>query len=384
MNILMIAPEPFFESRGTPFSEYFRIQALCKLGHRVDLVTYPIGQDKQVAGLRIFRSFRPPLIRRVKTGPSWTKVLLDFFLFFKVWGRILKGRYQLIHTHEEGNIMGVFFSKITGIPHLYDMHASLVQHMSNFQFTRSRLVISVFKWIERLSLENARSTIVICPSLFDHAATITDPARLTVIENFMDETPSSLTADKMHRVSREIGNDSHKIIMYTGTLEAYQGIPFLIESMTHLPEEFRLVLIGGEPKQIEEVKQEVAEVGLIDQVLILGKKRPEEIPYYLNAADVLVSPRLLGTNIPLKIYSFLKSGVPLVATNLYTHTQSINRDIAILVEPDSRSFAQGIRRAVTAEGRKIARRAVEFAKINYSPERYLQLVDEAVKKAITR
>ena len=33
MRILMIAPEPFFEPRGTPFSEYHRIKALLALGH---------------------------------------------------------------------------------------------------------------------------------------------------------------------------------------------------------------------------------------------------------------------------------------------------------------------------------------------------------------
>ncbi len=43
MRILMIAPEPFFEPRGTPFSEYHRIRALLDLGHTVDLVTYPFG-----------------------------------------------------------------------------------------------------------------------------------------------------------------------------------------------------------------------------------------------------------------------------------------------------------------------------------------------------
>ena len=41
----MIAPEPFFEPRGTPFSEYHRIRALLELGHTVDLVTYPFGRD---------------------------------------------------------------------------------------------------------------------------------------------------------------------------------------------------------------------------------------------------------------------------------------------------------------------------------------------------
>src|SRR3982751_5158524 len=45
MRILMIAPEPFFEPRGTPFSEFHRIRALVELGHTVDLVTYPFGRD---------------------------------------------------------------------------------------------------------------------------------------------------------------------------------------------------------------------------------------------------------------------------------------------------------------------------------------------------
>src|SRR5215218_7696908 len=82
MHILMIAPEPFFEPRGTPFSEYHRIRALLDLGHTVDLVTYPFGRDVELTGLRIFRSARPPFIRQVKIGPSPAKVLLDLTLAF--------------------------------------------------------------------------------------------------------------------------------------------------------------------------------------------------------------------------------------------------------------------------------------------------------------
>src|ERR1051326_4489730 len=50
MRILMIAPEPFFEPRGTPFSEYHRIKALTTLGHEIDLVTYPFGQPVELPG----------------------------------------------------------------------------------------------------------------------------------------------------------------------------------------------------------------------------------------------------------------------------------------------------------------------------------------------
>ncbi|MYK87260.1 MAG: hypothetical protein F4018_02305, partial [Acidobacteria bacterium] len=76
----MLAPEPFFEPRGTPFSEYHRIKALGELGYAVDLVTYPFGRDVTLRNLRIVRCARPPLVEGVKVGPSATKLLLDGLL----------------------------------------------------------------------------------------------------------------------------------------------------------------------------------------------------------------------------------------------------------------------------------------------------------------
>src|SRR6478609_8069643 len=107
MRILMIAPEPFFEPRGTPFSEFHRIRALIALGHEVDLVTYPFGQDVAMPGLRIFRSARPPFIKRVRIGPSLGKLTLDALLTLTVVRRALAQRYDAIHSHEEGALIGV-------------------------------------------------------------------------------------------------------------------------------------------------------------------------------------------------------------------------------------------------------------------------------------
>ncbi len=382
MKILMIAPEPFFEPRGTPFSEYFRIQALAALGHTVDLVTYPFGEDKEIPGLRIFRCGRPPGIRAVKTGPSAAKLLLDFFLFFKALGRLCRGRYDLIHTHEEGGFMGVFYQKLTRTPHLYDMHSSLVQQMENFQFTSSRLVARVFRVIETVSLRNASSVIVICRSLFDHAAAITGEGKLTLIENFMDDRPAACGDEAIRRLRNEINPDGRKIAMYTGTLEPYQGIPLLLDSLAHLPGDFRLVLVGGTEAQVAELRRGLAARGLDSRVSLLGRKPAAEIPCLLQAADVLVSPRTLGTNIPLKIYSYLASGVPVVATDLPTHTQTVSPAIAILARPEPDAFAAGIVRAAGPEGQAVAVRAREFCRRNYTPERYRGLVAAALARAV--
>jgi glycosyltransferase involved in cell wall biosynthesis len=380
----MIAPEPFFEPRGTPFSEYFRIKALSELGHSVDLITYPIGEDKSIPGLRIFRSFRPPFIKSVKTGPSFTKILLDFFLFFRVLFRLFREDYDLIHTHEEANIMGVFFNKMTKIPHLYDMHSSLVQQMANFKFTKSKVITGFFKFIEKAALKNAKSIIVICKALFDYAGKITSKKKLTIIENFMDDTPEKLESDKLSRIEQEIRGEQNTIVTYTGTLEAYQGIPLLLDSMIHLDKKFHLVLIGGTRDQIDDVSRLAEKRGLEKRIKILGSKPPQDIPYYLKVSDVLVSPRILGTNIPLKIYSYLKSGVPVVATNLYTHTQSINDSISVLAEAEPKKFAQGILYAASEEGKRISRNAIDYCKNNYSRHKYIELVAEALTKGNTK
>jgi len=382
MKILMIAPEPFFEPRGTPFSEYFRIQALAALGHTVDLVTYPFGADKDIPGLRIFRCWRPPWMRAVGTGPSGAKLVLDFFLFFRALGRLLRGKYDLVHTHEEGNIMGVFFQKLTKTPHLYDMHSSLVQQMDNFQFTRSRLVLKLFRAVETASLRNAASVIVICRSLFDHAAGITAAGKLTLIENFMDDRAACGDGSATRRLKGEINPDGKKIVMYTGTLEPYQGIPLLLDSMALLGGEFRLVLVGGTPAQVEDLRRGLEARGLAGRVTLLGQKPAAEIPQYLQAADVLVSPRTLGTNIPLKIYSYLASGVPVVATDLPTHTQTISPAIAVLAAPVPEAFAAAIARAAGPAGREVAGRARDFCARNYTPARYRELVAAALAKAV--
>src|SRR5688572_28951910 len=102
----MLAPEPFFEPRGTPFSEYHRLRALTDLGHHVDLVTYPFGADVAMPNLRIIRSARPPFIHGVRIGPSAAKVVLDAFLAVTILRQARRARYDAIHSHVEMGLLG--------------------------------------------------------------------------------------------------------------------------------------------------------------------------------------------------------------------------------------------------------------------------------------
>jgi glycosyltransferase involved in cell wall biosynthesis len=383
VRILMIAPEPFFEPRGTPFSEFHRIRALTALGHEVDLVTYPFGAQVELPGLRVFRCARPWFLRRVKVGPSLAKVPLDALLTISVVRRLLASRYDAIHSHEEGGLIGALLAMTLRVPHLYDMHSSLPQQLSNFAFSRSRLMTRLFLAIERFMIRQSRVVIVICPALEETVRAIEPQAHTVLIENAPGSSADRATQGEAAAVRSAFALAPHTpMIVYTGTFEAYQGLDLLFDAMAVVAgqrPDARLVLAGGQPDQVDQARQMARSSGVEAQTIFAGERPPAEIPAYLLAADVLVSPRSRGTNTPLKIYQYLRSGRPIVATRLLTHTQVLSDETAILAGPTPSEFGEGILSALTDRHRaaQIGRHARELAESKYSEKAYLERTREA-------
>ena len=380
----MIAPEPFFEPRGTPFSEFHRIRALTELGHHVDLVTYPFGRDVDMAGLRVFRSLRPPLLHGIGIGPSLPKIVLDGLLTVTAIRRALGAKYDAVHSHEEGGLIGVALAALLRVPHLYDMHSSLPQQLTNFAFTRSALIRRVFLAIERIMIRGSRVVIVVCPSLQDTVRDVDRDARTILIENAPGSSEQHATAADADAIRQKFRIDpSAPLVLYTGTFEAYQGLDLLFEAMAPVRRsrpDARLLLAGGKPDQVEKARAQACAAGVEDATIFAGERPSTEIPAYLLACDVLVSPRSRGTNTPLKIYQYLRSGKPIVATRLLTHTQVLSDETAILTGSTPREFADGILEALNDPDRAAAlgRRARELAETKYSYEAYLERTRQAV------
>jgi glycosyltransferase involved in cell wall biosynthesis len=373
MKILMIAPEPFFEPRGTPFSEYFRIKALSELGHEVDLVTYPIGKDVEIPKLRIFRSLKVPFISKVKVGPSLAKLPLDFFLFFSALKLLFKNRYDAIHTHEEACFFGGVLSRLWRIPHVYDMHSSLAQQFANFNVTKSPFIHRWLRFFEKRGLLSSDAIIAICPYLRDHVRESGVNRQVFVIENtaeadtFFQSKPAKTDLDETLK--------GRRIVLYAGTFEHYQGLDLLLESIPSVlkrDSEIIFLLIGGDHNSIEPIRKRAVELGVQENVILKEKVPVDQVAQYVEASSVLVSPRKSGTNTPLKIYSYLRSGRPIVATNLVTHTQVLSPDIAVLTEPNPQAFADGILKALNdPEIRNMVERARQVAEEKYSYREYL-------------
>ena len=374
----MLAPEPFFEPRGTPFSEYHRIKTLGELGHHVDLVTYPIGRDVELPNLRIFRSLRPPFVHKVRIGPSATKLVLDLLMLFTVLRRVVADRYDVIHSHEEMGLVGVWLARWLGIPHLYDMHSSLPQQLSNFKYSRSGALTRLFIWAEGQMVHGSKVVITICQELQDTVTEMGVGERSLLIENVMggdvDEPPSRTPAE----VRAAWGIDSSApLALYTGTFEAYQGVDLLIDAAVIIAgrrPDARVLVVGGEPAQVEAARSKAVARGAAGVMIFTGQQPAKEIPAFVHAADLLVSPRVRGTNTPLKIYSYLRSGKPIVATNLLTHTQVLTPEIAKLVAPEAEPFAGAVLELIAepAQRERLSAAARLVAQDKYSRESYVR------------
>lgn len=382
-RVLMLAPEPFFEPRGTPFSEYHRIRALVELGLHVDLVTYPIGRDVDLPNLTIHRAWRPPFVHKVRIGPSATKLLLDGLMLLTIARRALTTKYDAVHSHEEMGLVGVWLSRLLRVPHLYDMHSSLPQQLSNFKYSGSTVLRKGFEWAERRMVYGSDVVITICQELQDTVEEMGAGDRALLIENVMggdvEEAPSLDPVQVRRRWN--IAADA-PVMLYTGTFEAYQGVDLLIEAgaiVARSHPDARIFVVGGDSEQVEAARVEAARAGAEAVMVFTGQQAAREIPAFVQACDVLVSPRRRGTNTPLKIYSYLRSGKPIVATNLLTHTQVLSPTVARLVPVEAKALAEALIDLVNRpeERQRLATAAAALAEEKYSREAYVRRTELA-------
>jgi glycosyltransferase involved in cell wall biosynthesis len=382
MKILMIAPQCFLLPRGTPLSILQRVRALTLQGHQIDLVTYPFGEDVNLPGLTIHRIWKLPGLREIKVGPSWKKLLLDPLVFLKALSCLRRKRYDLIHSHEEGAYFGAPLARWFGLRHLYDMHSSLPQQLSNFNFCSFTPIVRLFAWLERRAICHSDTVIVVYPELRAHVEALVPGKRVFLIEN-TDEIGNGDGGASCGETLRATYNvDGRKVVVYTGSFEPYQGLDLLVDSARLVVEQVKGVLflcVGGNHSQRERLQQLIHRHELGPYFALPGTIPIDAVPAHLELADVLVSPRTRGTNTPLKIYSYLRAGKAIVATNLPTHLQVLNPSVAVLTEPTPEAFAEGILTALeNSELRQtLGQRALDLAAERYAYSTFLAKTQQA-------
>lgn len=370
MRILFLAPHPFFQARGTPIAVRAVLEFLGESGHQVDLVTYHEGEDLALPNCRHYRLPAVPGLRDIRPGFSAKKVVCDALMFAKVLRMIRRTRYDLIHAVEEAAFMAAAVRKLTGIPYVYDMDSSLPE-----QLTEAIPVLApaagMLRRFERTAIRRSSGVLAVCAALEDRARAVAPDTPIARVED------TSLLPANGGPPDEELVPASIRargpITMYVGNLEHYQGIDLLLDGFVRTAARVpaaQLVIVGGRPDDITRYRARAAELGIGDHTHFLGPRPIGQLGGLLRQAAVVVSPRLKGTNTPMKLFSYLDSGTAVLATRLPTHTQVLDDRAAALVTPDPGALGDELARLLEDAPRRadLARAAKALVQREFSPE----------------
>jgi len=384
----MMAPHPFYQERGTPIAVDLLLKSLSGAGHKVDVITFPEGQDRNYPGVTYHRVKPIGRIDGVRPGFSLKKLYLDLFVFLKFFSLMLKKRYDLVHAVEESVYFAMMICPFYRTPYIYDMDSSMVTQLIDKAPTLKKIE-RFLRFIESLPARYAKVVVPCCDALADdvapyrianHKPTIT-LKDISLLDKSQVEPSSGLNIQQ-HIASGRLseGNSSatsgeqsraQKVLMYIGNLESYQGIDLMIEGFAVAASKLNniaLVVVGGEQEHIEIYRAKAVDLNVADSVFFLGKQPVTDLYALMLQSDVLLSPRTQGINTPMKVYSYLDSGVPVLATRLPTHTQVMTDDNTMLVEPDAKDFARGIQVLVKDSdlSERLTKNAAEFVCAEHS------------------
>jgi glycosyltransferase involved in cell wall biosynthesis len=176
-----------------------------------------------------------------------------------------------------------------------------------------------------------------------------------------------------------------KIVLYTGHLYSWKGADALAQSAKFIPEDIKIVFIGGTDNDIKTFKEKY---GSIANVSILGKKPHHEMPLYLKAADVLTIPNSAKEDIsrlytsPMKLFEYIASGTPVIASDLPSLREILNETNAFFFKPDDPEDTARVIKSVfenKAEARRRADKALADS-LGYSWEKRARNIIDFLKK----
>ncbi len=128
-----------------------------------------------------------------------------------------------------------------------------------------------------------------------------------------------------------------KIVLYTGQLFSWKGVDTLIEAAKDLGEEILVYIVGGVEEKI------------VGNIHFVSFQPHEKIPLWLRAADILILPNTAREKVslyytsPMKLFEYMASGTPIVASDVPSIREIINEDVASFATADDpRSFADKI------------------------------------------
>ncbi len=316
----MVAACPFPANHGSAASIREMSDTLSDMGHSVHIVTYPTGQEEiPIRRAKVHRTaaFRPET--NAKVGPSSEKFLLDFHLLRLLCRVIRQERIDIIHAHNyEGALIGVMAKWLTGRPLLYNAVNLMTDELAGYRFIRPA-------W---LAHGLARGLDWFIPIFPDHITAVSPELRDWFVEHGVpaakvDMVPAGIEPGLFdhpapERFREKFHLSDRPVVMYTGVLNAFQRVDYLLRAfavaLREKPDALLLVVSPLISEAHEKEHKHLAdELGISQSITWISPHTLEDLPSLLALADVCVVPRPECPGHPVKLLNYMLAGKPIVS-----------------------------------------------------------------------
>src|SRR5437660_10753778 len=345
----MVAACPFPANHGSAASIREMSDTLTDMGHDVHIVTYPFGQgDIRVRRAKVHRTgpFHPEA--NPKVGPSREKFSLDFQLLRLLCRVIRKENIDIIHAHNyEGALIGILAKWLTRRPLLYNAVSLLSDELAGYNFIRpawlAHCIAHGLDWFTPIFPNHITA---VSPELQDWFLKRGVPARK------VDMIPAGIEPDLFDHVRPEKFREKYQlngrpIVMYTGVLDAYQRIDYLLRAfavaLREQPDALLLVVSPLVSVACEnEHKQLAAELGIANSIGRISPHPLHDLPCYLALAAASVDLRPQCPGPPIKLLNYLLAGKPVVSFACGAKGVNHLHDAFIVPNHDCEALGRGI------------------------------------------
>ncbi|MFF7485686.1 glycosyltransferase [Streptomyces luteogriseus] len=228
---------------------------------------------------------------------------------------IRSGGYQLVHTHlYRACLYGRIAARLAGVRAVVATEHSLGDSQMEGRPLNAG-VRALYLAGERLG----RTTVAVSPTVAERLKRWGVPGpRIEVVPNGIDVARFRFDAARRHDTRRRLGlPDDAYVIGAVGRLAPGKRFGALIRALAQLPDDHRLLLVGGGPEE-DVLRRTARAAGVADRVLFTGERPcvPDgtpgpDLPSLTCAMDVLASPspeEAFG----LAIVEALASGLPVL------------------------------------------------------------------------
>jgi glycosyltransferase involved in cell wall biosynthesis len=259
--------------------------------------------------------------------------LSAFFYGWAIKGLVVRLKntfdFDLVHAHAicPDGFAAAQIGRQVGVPVVCTVHGSDV----NVYPHRTRLT----RLVTRKAIRSVDVIVTVSAALKEKTLALETPKReIRIIPNGVDLRKFAPVDRQSARAELGLPQDG-KILVYASRLDEAKGLSYLLEALKRVlshESQCLLVLVGDGPYRAR-LKQEIAELGLEDNVFLAGLRPHDEIPRWMGACDLVVQPSL-NEGSPLPVYEALACGRPMIASKVGGVPELIiGDDYGLLVPP---------------------------------------------------